>query len=49
MSASCNLSCDYGFSHINYKILYTCEIGKWTEKVTAYGIHMRRKNFNNNF
>ena len=23
-------ACDYRFLHINYKILYACEIGQWT-------------------
>ena len=49
MSASCDLSCNCRFSYINYKKPYTCEMGKWTYSERPCGIHMRRKNFNNNF
>ena len=45
MSASCNLSCNYGFLHMYYKKPYTCEIGKWTYSERPCGIHMRRKIF----
>lgn len=44
MSASCNLSCDYGFLHMYYKKVYTCESGQWTSFERPRGIHMRRKN-----